>query len=297
MQFGPAQVGLGLGQLGLRLLDLGLAVADLRLQRSDLSLACRQGRPGGADGCELRPQIGSGLLRGLDGARALAHEILRTRILVSREAQAGLRLLELVLGLIDLVFLHVDLRVRIGDACLRLLDLRLGLLHGGDVVARVDFRQQVADAHRLVVRNRNVDDVAGHFRAHGDWPAIDKGVVGDLEMARVEIPEQSSDQRRQQNDRTARGREPVAAQDWADSLSGAALVVGSIRVSLRPPGVFGRLRGIVPPGRFASGPTLSLARVFSWGPAGARVARGRVVSRLHRRAGLLGPLVHAASQV
>ena len=93
----------------------------------------------------------------------------------------------------NLRLLRGDLRANVDDASLRLGDLRLSLLHSGEVVALIELDE---DARRdlLVVGDRYARNVAAQLGADRELTRVDEGVVGTLEMAGVEPPLRRADE-------------------------------------------------------------------------------------------------------
>ena len=174
---------------------------------------------------QARPPLVHALLRRghcrerhVRGARALVEFRLRDRIrgeelcrallLLLREAVGGERLIELasrslqigfrVRHLVFRRFHHRAVRGgRDGNRGLLLRNRRLRLRHGGArlrdgnlQIGRVQLDQQVALLHGLVVLHQHAHHRAGDARRHGGDVAIHLGVVGVLELARVQPPEE-----------------------------------------------------------------------------------------------------------
>ena len=102
---------------------LGLTALLLCLENSELLLSLRLRGNRGVQCGLLSLQVRGGLLRILNGARALINELLSARVLVLREGQRRLLLGNLLDSLINLRLLGFNLRSGIGDAGLRLIDL------------------------------------------------------------------------------------------------------------------------------------------------------------------------------
>ena len=115
---------------------------------------------------------------------------------MAREGQRCLRLRHLLIGLLDLCLLRGDLSSQIVDACLRLVDLRMGLIALGDVIAVVKTNQFSAGIDELVVIDRNIDNRGGDLRAdlHG---TVVECIVGRFVITGMQPP---GDERGRNND-------------------------------------------------------------------------------------------------
>ncbi len=152
-----------------RALELGLEHANLFFGGDGIGLRRRQRRLG-------LQQVGVVLLRLLDGAAALLSEPLVALGFLLGKGQRGLRLRDLLVGLIDLGLLGHDLRLEIVDVGLRLIALR-------DVIAVVEADQLGAGLDQLVIRHRHVDDCGGDLGADLHRAGVDEGVVGRFVIA------------------------------------------------------------------------------------------------------------------
>jgi hypothetical protein len=135
------------------------------------------------------------LLGLLNRSASLACQLLIALGLLARESQRCLRLRHLLIGLVDLCLLRCDLSGQIVDARLRLVDLRLGLVALGDVIAVVEAHQSGAGIDELVVGDRDIDDRRGNLCADLHGAAIDECIVGRFITAGMQPPadEQGSD--------------------------------------------------------------------------------------------------------
>jgi hypothetical protein len=224
--FRVAEVQLRLPQLRLRQFQVGVADGEARLPGNELARsvgACLdetrlrrlQPRLPLIDALARRRHRG---LRHVRGAGALIELRLRdglrgeelggALLLLLRESVAGLRLIEIAprrlevrFGVRHLVLGALDRGTVRGhrDGHGRLLrgDRRLGLRHrrprlgdGNFEIRRVQLDQNVALLHRLVVFDEHAQRGARNARGHrGDVP-IHLGIVGVLELAGVQPPEQ-----------------------------------------------------------------------------------------------------------
>jgi hypothetical protein len=108
----------------------------------------------------LLTQLRAVLLGILDGAGAFLRQFLIARVLLLREHQRRLCLLDLRLVGADLRLLHLELRVDVLDAGLRRRHLRLGLIECDAVIAVVDAGDHVAGGDVIVIGDGDSGDIA-----------------------------------------------------------------------------------------------------------------------------------------
>jgi hypothetical protein len=146
-----------------------------------------------------------GLLLPLYGARALVDQILGTVLLLLGEFELRLGLVDLRLGLINLLMLTVDLRLDVADVGLRHSDLRLRLrlrlIDRVAIVAVVDKREQIARLDVLVVRDRNLSDIAADLRRDRKAARGDERIVSGLVVPHGKPIGDAADHRDQQQTR------------------------------------------------------------------------------------------------
>ena len=93
--------------------------------------------------------------------------------------------------------LRYDLRSQIVDARPRLVDLRLGLIALGDIIAVVKANQFGPGIDELVVGDRDIDDRGGNLGADLHGAAVDECIVSRFVITGMQPP---ADQQRCGND-------------------------------------------------------------------------------------------------
>jgi hypothetical protein len=121
-------------------------------------------------------------------------------------------LIDLRLGLIDLLVLAVDLRLDIVDIAACDLDLCFRLIDGDPVIAIVNPGEKIAGLYMLVVGDRHVRDIAADLRRDGKAARRDEGIIGRFVMAGLEPIGETADQRNQQQACTCRCQHPMLAE-------------------------------------------------------------------------------------
>ena len=88
-----------------------------------------------------------------------------------------------------------DFEIDLGAGKLRLGEGQsgLGLIAGGDVVARVDLQQQITVVNDGVVVDVKLSDVAGDFWGEGNGVTLGVGIIGALEIPRHQPVGDTSD--------------------------------------------------------------------------------------------------------
>jgi hypothetical protein len=121
------------------------------------------------------------------------------------EFELRLGLVDLRLGLINLLMLTVDLRLDVADVGLRHSDLRLRLrlrlIDRVAIVAVVDKREQIAGLDVLVVRDRNLGDIAADLRRNRKAARGDERIVSGLVVPHGKPIGDAADHRDQQQTR------------------------------------------------------------------------------------------------
>ena len=134
------------------------------------------------------------MLLTLNRAGTFFDKVPRPALLLLREPQLRLRLIELRFRLIDLFVLAANLRLDVADVGLRNGNLRLRLIDRDLVVAVVDPRQQIARIDMLIVGDRHIGDIAANLRRDRKTPGCDEGVVCRLIVTDVEPVSRAADQ-------------------------------------------------------------------------------------------------------
>jgi hypothetical protein len=197
-----AEVDPGRAQFGVRRLDLVLARRDLGARRRDLLGlgfgGLDRGLQLGDGGAGLRLGLIQLLLGDGGGVGALqaevAVEVARGVIgLGPGGGDVGQGLLVRGLG-------HADLDLGVIHLALGLGPLGLGVRHLGLGVGGIDGHQLLAGADPLVVVDQHLGHQALDLRRQPHDLHIDEGVVGGLEVARVQPEQQAADQQDSQRD-------------------------------------------------------------------------------------------------
>jgi hypothetical protein len=152
------------------------------------------------------------LLLALNRSGTFFHQVARARLLLLRELQLRLGLVELRLRLLDLFLLAVDLRLDVADVGLRHGNLRLRLIDRDLVVTVVDPRQKFAGVDVLVVGDRDGGDIAANLRRNPKAPGRDEGVIGRFVMTDVEPINEAADHGDQEHAGPYCRDDPMVAQ-------------------------------------------------------------------------------------
>ena len=180
---GVAEVQLGLLLDRLLLGERGLGLGELCLEDADLSL-------GNTDTLGIALQCGSlftrggvRLLRHLHGAiGALRQLVVALELLLRVDERRLIRVSDLT-GLCDREPLLGDLLVQGIDAGLCRRDVGTCLVERGLIIPRVDPREDLAGADRLIVVDRYLRDIARHPGADQDRMRLHISVVGRHQKA------------------------------------------------------------------------------------------------------------------
>ena len=199
----------------LRLLQRGTRAFKLRFERLDSQLRADHGGFGASRIGFLSLQVGARLLLALNRAGTFFDKVPRPALLLLREPQLRLRLIELRFRLIDLFVLAANLRLDVADVGLRNGNLRLRLIDRDLVVAVVDPRQQIARIDMLIIGDRHIGDIAANLRRDRKTPGRDEGVVCRLIVTDVEPVSQAADQGDQQRTHSGRRNDPMLMQPTA----------------------------------------------------------------------------------
>ena len=193
------EIYLRLAKLGLGLLEVPHGAQMLCLQRRDLPLRERQVFQCRLHRRALLSQLRPIILGVLNGAPSVLRQLRVAIRLLLREDERRLRPINLCPVGLDLRHLDRDLRVDVLHARLGLVHGALGLADTDLVIGRINDHQQIALVHVFIVNDRQLDNVTGDLRRHGDDIGTN-GAVTRPGRAHIGIPHRPPQQGRDRHD-------------------------------------------------------------------------------------------------
>ncbi len=156
------------------------------------------------------------MLGALRRSCALAQQVLGAVVLLLRELERGLRLVDLLLRLIDARLLGFNLGAKIFDIGVRLVNLPLGLRERRPIVAVVELRQNGAGRNELIVGDGNVHNRPADLRADLHGVGVDESIISGFEPAGIQPPDNPKDDKAGQQGQEACNQVRMLPRQSAD---------------------------------------------------------------------------------